>query len=542
MKKLIALIFLPILAYGQAITQSQTIVLPAQALRDSLGIWVTIPAGRSILAPLLAPPSGTSGYWKRNFNAGESGTLTPTTATDTIKAPYFNASTRYIGGSTGTASAPSYGISGQTNNMGMYPASVTELAFSTNNTRVFRANTTNFVTDVSMVPNSDGGYNLGSATLNWNYGFFKSLRVGTGATQNPLHVLVGVSAVAGNLNAFNFVNSDINTNRSTVAEATDTSSVNLEYSSTGNPTLTMKSKAGASIFKVDSNAVYAPAYRYNTGIFSAATSDGSDNSYVGISGGGSDGGTRGATIYLSGNERGAFEGEVAISTGTVATQGSVIQLKTGTSGLARMRIDEVGVVTLGTTDSSGTGSFYAGKVFASTNFNATAIADPAAVAGNIWLSSTNADVLKYSNASSTFNVLSTKSSTLTGTPADPTGTTSTTAVMMGLNQTITPAVSTRLLITICGQMANNTINDGATVQVRYGTGTAPTNGAALTGTQLGASQTFTALVAAQKDGFSITGIATGLTIGTAYWIDAALNVVTGGTATVTGITVTASEL
>ena len=91
-------------------------------------------------------------------------------------------------------------------------------------------------------------------------------------------------------------------------------------------------------------------------------------------------------------------------------------------------------------------------------------------------------------------------------------------------------------------MANNTINDGATVQVRYGTGTAPTNGAALTGTQLGASQTFTALVAAQKDGFSITGIATGLTIGTAYWIDAAGNAVTGGTAAVTNITVTASEL
>ena len=91
-------------------------------------------------------------------------------------------------------------------------------------------------------------------------------------------------------------------------------------------------------------------------------------------------------------------------------------------------------------------------------------------------------------------------------------------------------------------MANNTINDGATVQIRYGTGTAPTNGAALTGTQLGASQTFTALVAAQKDGFSITGIATGLTIGTAYWIDAALAAVTAGTATITGVTVTASEL
>ena len=541
MKKLIALIFLPILAYGQAITQSQTIVLPAQALRDSLGIWVTVPAGRSILAPLLAPPSGTSGYWKRNFNAGESGTLTPTTATDTIKAPYFNASTRYIGGSTGTASAPSYGISGQTNNMGMYPASVTELAFSTNNTRVFRANTTNFVTDVSMVPNSDGGYNLGSTTLNWNYGFFKSLRVGTGATQNPLHVIVGVSAVAGNLNAFNFVNSDINTNRSTVAEATDTSSVNLEYSSTGNPTLTMKSKAGASIFKVDSNAVYAPAYRYNTGIFSAATSDGSDNSYVGISGGGSDGETRGATIYLSGNERAAFGGEVSISAGNTGGTAAIIRLKTG-AGLDRLRIDENGVVTLGTVDSAGTGLFYADKIYVATNFNATAIADLTASAGQIWLSSTNADVLKYSNASTIFSILSTKSNTLTATPVDPTGTTSTTGVMMGLGQRLTLANTTRMFITINGQMSNNTLNDGATIQLRYGATATPAYGDALTGTQVGASQTFTALIAAQRNGFTITGIVTGLAVGTSYWIDAGLAAVTGGTATITGVTITAHEL
>src|SRR6185312_870155 len=165
-------------------------------------------------------------------------------------------------------------------------------------------------------------------------------------------------------------------------------------------------------------------------------------------------------------------------------------------------------------------------------------------ANGIWKSSTNADVLKYRNNadSTTYNILSTLGAVTTSTPADPTGTTSTTAKMMGLAGSITPAVSTRIDVTICGQMANSLINDGVTVQLRYGTGTAPTNGATLTGTQLGASQTNTEKVAAQNDGFCVTGIATGLTIGTAYWLDAAVNAVTGGTASITGITIKANEI
>lgn len=173
----------------------------------------------------------------------------------------------------------------------------------------------------------------------------------------------------------------------------------------------------------------------------------------------------------------------------------------------------------------------------------TPIAD-VTTANAFWKSSTNADVLKYRDnaGSNTYNILSTLGAVTTSTPADPTGTTSTTAKMMGLAGSITPAVSTRADITICGQMSNSLINDGATVQLRYGTGTAPTNAATLTGTQLGASQTFTALVAAQRDGFCVTGIATGLTIGTTYWIDATLNAITGGTATITGNTIKAHEI
>lgn len=139
-------------------------------------------------------------------------------------------------------------------------------------------------------------------------------------------------------------------------------------------------------------------------------------------------------------------------------------------------------------------------------------------------------------------VLADTAATATSTPADPTGTTNTTGLMMGLAGSITPVNSTRILVTISGQMANTTVNDGATVQLRTGTGTAPTNGAASTGTQRGASQTMTSLVAAQRSGFSISAVVTGLTLGTAYWIDARLAAVTGGTANIFGVTISAVEV
>lgn len=131
-----------------------------------------------------------------------------------------------------------------------------------------------------------------------------------------------------------------------------------------------------------------------------------------------------------------------------------------------------------------------------------------------------------------------------GTPGNPTGTTSLTAVMMGLGgaAAITPVKTGRIAFTISGQMANNTNNDGATVQLRYGTGTAPINGAAVTGTQAGNSQSFTAAAANNSSGFSISPIVTGLTLGTPVWFDLGLQAATGGTASVTGITISAHEI
>lgn len=142
----------------------------------------------------------------------------------------------------------------------------------------------------------------------------------------------------------------------------------------------------------------------------------------------------------------------------------------------------------------------------------------------------------------TGNVMTTGQSASMSTPTDPTGTTSTTPVMMGLAKAITPNTSTRILVTISGQIANNTAADGATYQIRFGTGTAPINGAALTGTQIGANPTETgAAIGGTQTAFSITALATGLTLGTAIWIDLAIAAVTGGTASVNSLTIVTSE-
>lgn len=122
--------------------------------------------------------------------------------------------------------------------------------------------------------------------------------------------------------------------------------------------------------------------------------------------------------------------------------------------------------------------------------------------------------------------------TLQATPANPTATTNTTGVMMGLAQSFTPNFSGRVLILVSGYLSNGTASAGAKTQIRHGTGTAPINGAALVGTADGnfvAIQNGTSPMAAIP--FAMQVILTGLTIGTAYWIDLSLASLTSGTST-----------
>lgn len=136
------------------------------------------------------------------------------------------------------------------------------------------------------------------------------------------------------------------------------------------------------------------------------------------------------------------------------------------------------------------------------------------------------------------------------TPADPATTTSAVGVMMGLAGSITPTSTGSIEIIISGDIDNNTRADGAQVQIRTGTGAAPANGAALTGTAQGAlSKMFnadaTGLLVGYTPGrwqFSVNAQVTGLALGTAIWVDLSLAALSGGTARVRDISISIKEL
>lgn len=132
--------------------------------------------------------------------------------------------------------------------------------------------------------------------------------------------------------------------------------------------------------------------------------------------------------------------------------------------------------------------------------------------------------------------------TYQATPADPPTTTSTTGVMMGLTGSIAPGYSGTIMITISGDMDNNGNNNGVQTQIRYGTGSAPANGAALTGTTAGGLIKFTENNSGIRVPFHCNAIVTGLTVGTTYWIDLSLASITGGTSRVRDISISVVEL
>jgi len=141
-------------------------------------------------------------------------------------------------------------------------------------------------------------------------------------------------------------------------------------------------------------------------------------------------------------------------------------------------------------------------------------------------------------------------STATGTnlstnPADPTGTTNTaTGVMMGLGTTckITPVVTGRLLVTWTGLLKNSVAADGTNAQARDGTGTAPVNGAANTGTARGnivGSNPVNSATGWQS--FATTYIGTGYALSTQVWLDLTVQAATGGTASISNVYCAAME-
>ena len=132
------------------------------------------------------------------------------------------------------------------------------------------------------------------------------------------------------------------------------------------------------------------------------------------------------------------------------------------------------------------------------------------------------------------------------TPSNPTGSTSSAGLMMGLAGALTPNTTGVVEVTISGSSQNSSSHTNA-IQIRYGTGTAPTNGAAATGTVIGGVVNIAPIaITGSANGncpFSLQGILTGLTISTAYWFDVLLQSTdNSSTATVTGLSVSIREL
>ena len=161
--------------------------------------------------------------------------------------------------------------------------------------------------------------------------------------------------------------------------------------------------------------------------------------------------------------------------------------------------------------------------------------------GKIAIFSSSGGVASQVNDAGVVKALGGGGASYQATPADPTGTGNTTGLMMGLAGAITPASSGRVCFSITGDVQSTLSANGAKMGLYYGTGTAPANAAAITGTLVGGVPVYSAAANNQRVPFNITVIITGLTLGTAYWLDLMLGAVTGGTAAAKNLTVTAFE-
>lgn len=164
----------------------------------------------------------------------------------------------------------------------------------------------------------------------------------------------------------------------------------------------------------------------------------------------------------------------------------------------------------------------------------------------VYASSNSGSKISLTGTSTVFVSFTARRATLPATyqaaPSNPTGTSSTTGVMMGLAGTITPAKSGTVVFNASGAITNNTITRGSQVTLYYSTGTAPTNGAALTGTSSGAIVFHDVAAANLTVPFALNRVVTGLTVGTAYWFDLSLASRISGTSAMFGVTLTAFEI
>jgi hypothetical protein len=128
------------------------------------------------------------------------------------------------------------------------------------------------------------------------------------------------------------------------------------------------------------------------------------------------------------------------------------------------------------------------------------------------------------------------------TPSNPSNITSTTGVQLGLGTSchITPVYSSRIHVQFIGGAFNVTSGDVWQLQAAFGTGVAPSNNVAKTGTTIGVTVDGTSAAASAIGAFTAGGIVTGLTPGTAYWLDLQA-LVNAGTLGINSVSCTAFE-
>lgn len=121
-------------------------------------------------------------------------------------------------------------------------------------------------------------------------------------------------------------------------------------------------------------------------------------------------------------------------------------------------------------------------------------------------------------------------------------TTSATAVMGGFGSTwaLTPATTGKVRVRITGNAAQSNAIGTTGIKVNYGTGTAPTAGAATTGTS-GTTSEYQLVGVISSTVFAVEFEVSALTLATAYWFDVSMRSATAGTATIAPISIIIEE-
>ena len=114
---------------------------------------------------------------------------------------------------------------------------------------------------------------------------------------------------------------------------------------------------------------------------------------------------------------------------------------------------------------------------------------------------------------------------------------------LGSSISFTPVVTGHMLIVMSGNLYTSLSGQAGTMQMYYGTGAAPAYNAALTGTAVGGKATVQPVGAGHVEVAPFMVITyQALTVGTAYWIDAACSASSTGTCALGQVVVTATEL